>query len=307
MMNDGLSNRKKVSIVYYSGTGGTARVAKSFEQAFTKIDCEVRLHHITAGAVDDWSEHDLLLIVYAVHACNAPEAVYRWIENCQEVKDIPGVVISVSGGGEVTPNTACRVSSIKRLERKGYKIIYDQMIVMPSNWIVPTKEPLALMLLEAMPMKAMNIVNDINRGIHRRTKPALIDRIFSHIGELEKIGAKSFGKRIKVSEVCNGCGWCSRNCPAGNIKMIMDKPHFSNKCHLCLSCIYGCTNKALEAGFGKFIVIKEGYELNQLEKKLPYKEQVDIEKLAKGFLWSGVRRYLLDYDENKGVNKNRIF
>lgn len=45
-----------------------------------------------------------------------------------------------------------------------------------------------------------------------------------------------------------------------------------------------------------FVVIKEGYSLKALEQKVPYPEPVDVEKLAKGFVWSGVRKYLLNED-----------
>lgn len=152
------------------------------------------------------------------------------------------------------------------------------------------------MLLEVLPKKVKIIVNDIENGVVRRTTPFLIDRFFSYIGELEKFGAKVFGKRIKLSDICSGCGWCSNNCPAGNIIMKLNKPEFGSNCHLCLSCIYGCPNKALEPGFCKFVVIKEGYNLKELESKLPLREQVDVEKLAEGYLWSGVRKYLLDCD-----------
>ena len=84
--------------------------------------------------------------------------------------------------------------------------------------------------------------------------------------------------------------------------MNVSKPQFSNKCHLCLGCIYGCPNKALEPKMGKFIVIKEGYSLKELEKKLPYIKQVDIETLTEGYLLSGVRKYLLDCDNPEVAN-----
>ena len=110
------------------------------------------------------------------------------------------------------------------------------MFVMPSNWIIPTKHPLALKLLEILPEKVEKTVENILSGTQSRTSPLFIDRLFSRIGELEKVGAKLFGKLIKVTDDCNSCGWCARNCPAGNIDMNIEKPIFRNKCHLCLDC-----------------------------------------------------------------------
>lgn len=305
-MDDNLGKQKTVKIVYYSGTGGTQRVTENFKKAFTEAGYRVCTQHLAVGALNEDTEYDLLLLVYAVHACNAPEPVYKWIESSKKMTDIPAVIISVSGGGEVTPNTACRLSCIRKLKKKGYQIVYEKMLVMPSNWIVQVPEPLALLILEVLPAKIHKIVSDISNNIVRRTKPKLIDRLLSRIGELEKFGARSFGKQIKVSDDCNGCGWCVKNCPAGNITSQLQsaqastdsnsrsKPIFGGKCNLCLKCIYGCPNKALQPGFGKFIVIKEGYNLKELETKLPNLEQVDVESLTKGYIWSGVRKYLLD-------------
>ena len=290
----GNMNKKTVKIIYYSGTGGTARVAECFKSIFKNVGYEVLTQQLKKNISDMTSEHELLVLLFAVHACNAPAAVYKWIANLEKVKNIPAVVISVSGGGEVIPNTACRKSCIRRLERKGYKVLYEKMLVMPSNWIVAIELPLARMLFKVLPQKVKGIVEDIENGVLRRTKPYLIDRLFSYIGELEKYCTKFFGKRIKYTEKCTGCGWCSSNCPAGNITLEAGKPKLGSKCHLCLNCIYGCPNKALKPGMGKFFVIKEGYDLKAIEELGILKETVDVEALAKGYLWSGIRKYLLE-------------
>ena len=283
-----------INIVYYSGTGSTESVAKCFEKLLREAGYLVTIQRLTKSAELKKTEKGLLLLLYAVHACNAPEAVYQWIECVERVDRLPAIVISVSGGGEVMPNTACRTSTIKRLEKKGYHVIYEKMIVMPSNFIVATRQPLAQKLLQVLPSKVKSIIRDIEQGVIIRSKPLLIDRLFSCVGELEKIGARLFGKRIKISGNCTGCGWCSANCPSGNIEMKSNIPQFGNKCHLCLNCIYGCPERALKPGSGKFIIIKEGYNLKELEKMQPLTEEIDVEKLAKGFLWSGVRKYLLE-------------
>jgi Flavodoxins len=291
-MNNG--EIKKVTIAYYSGTGSTKKVADCFEEAFNKSGIQtVKLSVTNHQNISDGAE-DLLLLIYAVHAMNAPEAVYRWISSLPTPIKGRAAVISVSGGGDVMPNRACRVSSIKRLQKKGYEVFYDKMLVMPSNWIVETKEPLAVMLLEVLPDRVDQIVNNLLAGTNHKPKLSWIDRIISKLGELEKIGAKEFGKRIKCQDNCTGCGWCSNHCPAENINMDNNRPSFGGKCHMCLNCIYGCPKKALTPGLIKFIVIKNGYNISELEKKVPNQQPVDVIKLTKGYTWLGVRRYLLE-------------
>ncbi|MCX7922911.1 MAG: EFR1 family ferrodoxin [Clostridia bacterium] len=288
-----------VKIVYFSGTGSTARVADCFEKAFRDRGIEVLKSELRAGQKPSNEKEDLLIVLYAVHACNAPEPIYEWINSISNVVKTPAVVISVSGGGEVTPNTACRVGCIKRLQKKGYDVVYEKMIVMPSNWIVPTIEALAVKLLEVLPLKVESIVNDLLCGVIHRTKPNLLNRVLSQMGELEKIGARLFGKQIRVSKVCNACGWCERSCPRGNIKLENGIPAFGKGCVLCLKCIYGCPNRALKSGALSFVVIKDGYNLKTLEKRIPSTETINVEELAKGYLWKGIREYLLDSDVPK--------
>lgn len=289
---------KSVNIVYFSGTGNTRKVAGCFESNFEEKGISVQSYPVADATIKPLPEADLLLVLYAVIALNAPEAVYRWIESLPVVNGKPAVVISVSGGGEVSPNTACRVHCIRKLTRKGYTVQYDAMLVMPSNFLVANREALAVKLLEILPDKVERIIVDILSGVSRKVKPGFIDQLLSRLCEIEKIGAKYFGTRIKCSLDCTGCGWCSRHCPAGNIRMDGSKPVFQNHCNFCLSCLYGCPRQALRPGIMKFILIKEGYSLKALEQKTPWPEPVNIEELAKGYLWAGVRQYLLNEKRN---------
>ncbi|MBU3714647.1 MAG: hypothetical protein FGM46_06825, partial [Ferruginibacter sp.] len=71
---------------------------------------------------------------------------------------------------------------------------------------VATQKSLAKLLLDILPQKVKAIVDDLEHGTVIRTKPFLIDRFLSYFGEVEKLGAKFFGRSIKASEKCTGCG-----------------------------------------------------------------------------------------------------
>lgn len=288
------SGVNKIKIVFFSGTGSTARVANTFQKSLEAKGKIVIKHELNSRNKIINDSEDMLIIIYAVHACNAPKPVYEYIDAIPKVDNKLAVVISVSGGGEITPNTACRLHCIKRLENKGFNVIYEKMLIMPSNWIVPTIDGLSVRLLEVLPTKIEKIIDDLSSDVILRTKPNLLNRFLSYIGEFEKIGARSFGKRIKAKENCNGCGWCEKACPRANITLPNGTPTFNNNCLLCLKCIYGCPQRALEPGIGKFIVIKQGYNLSAIEKSNQKDTLDSMEKLAKGYLWKGIKEYLLD-------------
>ena len=210
----------QIKIAYYSGTGGTELAARSLQSHMEAEGCICIVEKIKYGMKIDQSNYDLLILLFPVHAFNAPEAVYHWIDDLDIVNHAPAVVISVSGAGDICPNTACRVSSIKRLKKKGYNIIYDRMIVMPSNFVAAAPNPLPYLLVQALPSVVAQISCDLLSGVCKKGKPLWIDRIFSVMGEAEKAGGHFWGKRIKVLEQCTECGWCAKNCPSGNITML---------------------------------------------------------------------------------------
>jgi ferredoxin/flavodoxin len=290
---------RSARVVYFSGTGCTALVARVLREAFVRHGVEAASHELRAGVPDPEGSPDLLVVVYAVHACNAPEPVYEWIGRLPDGRRADGspspvVVLSNSGGGEVWPNLACRVGVISRLAKRGYRTVHDQMLVMPSNWIVASKPPLAARLLEILPERCDQVVARVLAGRERHSRPGWIDRLTSACGEAEKIGAHEFGKRIRVSAACNACGLCARQCPAANITMNGSRPVFGKKCLLCLKCFYACPTQALSPGFAKFILVPSGFNLKDIESSLPWPEAVDVEREAAGWVWSGVRKYLLE-------------
>jgi len=294
------SHFNKVKLVYYTGTGGTEKVTNLFRENLINRAKQVEVEKISSRNTivpnSNWNP-DLLILLFPVHSFNAPEGVYEWIKTSKNQDDISTIVISVSGGGEISPNTACRARVIKMLENKNYNVFYERMIVMPSNFIFPSKYPLSKMLLDVLPFKIQNILDEIESGVIRRTKPYFIDKIFSRIGELEKTSAKDFGKHINVSGDCNLCGKCYENCPSNNIDLIDNKLRFGSKCHLCLACIYACPKKALMPSKLKFIIIKEGYNIKEMEKLDSVEiTEKNVKKVAKGYIWKGVRDYLLGKD-----------
>lgn len=290
---------KSVRIVYYTGTGSTKLVAQAFAEQFHSKGFQVQTQVLPTRKGELNEAYDLLLLLYPVYAFRAPEPVYQWLQYDMKPATMPAAVITVSGGGEVSPNTACRHKVIRQLEKKRHVVIYEKMAVMPSNIAIATKAPVDKMLLDLMPTFVSAVVDDILKGVRRRTKPGIFDRCMACLGSVEKYGAHFLGKRIVVSHDCNGCGWCAEHCPSANITMDGGNPVFGKRCFLCMNCLYGCPQKALRPGIGKFLVIKTGYDINKLGQR-PKTEMITAEQLNRlmpGAFWSGVRKYIMENQE----------
>ncbi|MDW7662716.1 MAG: EFR1 family ferrodoxin [Bacillota bacterium] len=300
---------EKTIIAYYTGTGSSRLVAQEVRDQLIARGVSVEVHRLTKATKEDLRRkvetcNDLILI-YAVHAFNAPNLVYEWLSELVEQPTSAGqrkkaMIISVSGGGEILSNTACRVTAKRWLIKKGYNVVTEAMAVMPNNWMSPTPLEVSKALIQILPDKVNQWL-----GAYSQSKPfpfyqvKLVDRMITRLGRLEVKGARRFGKSIKVNEVCNGCGWCESHCPASNIRLVkrysaeVSIPEFGKGCDFCLGCIYGCPQKALTPGKFKFAVIQAGYPLAKYQQssELPLEES-ELMALLKGPSWNGIRRYL---------------
>lgn len=295
---------KNILMVYFTGTGGTKRIAETFEEIFNERKYNTIKYALDLSINKTGFNHcneilknvELLIVLYPVYAFDAPQPIYEWIKELPFETNIPTVVISVSGGGKIWPNTLCRVACIKALEKKGCNVVYEKMIVMPSNFVLRTNDHLSMWLLKNIPLKANKIVEDVIKGKKHRSPHKFGVRLVQFISKLEKKNAGSFGLSLKTKESCNGCGWCAINCPRNNIRLNEKIPTFFDQCIICMRCIYGCPSKAIYSEKYKFIIIKDGYSINSIEQRMNGKELKSVRESSKGILWAGVRKYLLEKD-----------
>lgn len=284
---------KVINIVYFSGTGGTERAAKCFESEFKEKGYEAKLTQIKGTACFGYNEKAPLMLLYPVYEMNAPTHVYDWLNSIETVDKVPAMVISVSGGGETTPNLSSRKEAIALLEGKGYIVTYENMLIMPMNVFFQLNPRISKLVLDALPAKVKAFAEEIDRGVSRRTTPKAFNKLLTRYGRHEGLKVKTCGKSFIIGDSCIGCGWCAEHCPTGNISISDKKPCFSERCNFCLSCIYGCPEKAIMPTKNKFAVIKQGYSLEKLEKQSAISSE-EAKKLTSGWLYGNFRKYLSD-------------
>lgn len=283
---------RTATLAYFSGTGGTEAIVRFVEEQLIKVGVKVTSVDIPFCTTQgNKIESDLLIIFSPVYAFRLASIVELWTKNLQETQNTSAAVISVSGGGEISPNTACRAHCKRLLMKKGYRLIYEKMLVMPSNFAIQADHQLNLRLIHAMPQKAKQIVTEILSGELSLTKPRLWDRFFSFIGQAEHFGARFFGFSLHASKACTQCGLCAKKCPVKNIKIQDGAPSFGFHCIWCMKCVYRCPIHAISPRILRFSVLKNGYDLEEMSKKA--KCQYDMEyEFSKNILWQGVIDYL---------------
>jgi ferredoxin/GNAT superfamily N-acetyltransferase len=288
-------------IVWFSGTGGVEHVSKKLSEKLLQqgnINISMKMSECLNGHYLKTMESapivaDFLFVLYPVHAFDAPEIVYKWLQTLPEGNGTRAVVISVSGGGEMWPNTSCRRKTIQLLIEKGYAVIYERMFVMPSNMLVETEPDLVSHIMRTLPLKIQDLLKDLNNGVVRRDRVKLSSIWLEPISRWERKVVKRGSKLFVVNDQCSRCGCCVDLCPMDNIKLeSSEKPVFGDECLLCLKCYYTCPQKAIEAPTMKKWLLK-AYNIEKLIKlgeQIPSKTE---EECCKGLIWIGVKRYLM--------------
>lgn len=290
---------KEVQIVFFSGTGGTKRIADAFYEELIKREAKVSLFEL--GGEPSKSKFkekddsaDFYILLFPVYAFDAPGLIYQWIESLEgDLSGKQAAVISVSGGGEVWPNTGCRNGCRNALEQKGIQVVYECMMCMPANLAVKINDDLAMWMIRSIPEKVRLIVDDLLAGIERRTKYKK-GPVCEYLTKLERRKGHLFAQSLMITDACKSCGWCETHCPASNIKLSGEPPRpvFKNQCMVCLRCVYGCPFGAIQCE--NSVIFREGFNLDEVEKRMEGKELKPVNQCCKGLLLSGVKKYLLE-------------
>lgn len=296
-----LSRQPLDKIVWFSGTGGVQHVAEQLRLQLLqsgKLSIAMSISECLNGQFCEAMNEaqvptDRLFLLFPVYAMAEPPIVKSWLEQIAKVEGAKAVVLSVSGGGEVWPNTSCRRSVIDQLSRKGYQVIYERMLVMPPNIFIEAEPDLVTYLMKMLPLKLKDILLDLDQGTKRRDRLKLSTCWLRVFTELEQRKARNASQIFKISEHCSHCGHCVEYCPVNNIHMgdTNHIPVFENNCQLCLKCYYGCPVHAIEAPkLQKWLLSQYDMSaLKQLEMREPEKKVADC---CKGLLWLGVKKYL---------------
>lgn len=275
-------------IVYFSGTGGTARVAGELGRQLSDRGIVASSKRIGRDVPTIGEDATALFLLFPVYEFNAPFGVIEWLLGLAPRPGMPAVVLSVSGGGEVFPNRGCRADAIRILEGKGFAVAYEDMFVLPPNIFVDLDPGIASLLLSLVPVKAARVVDLVAGGIARRARPNRLDRGLSASGlKSARKYATEFGRSLAVSDACVGCGTCARECPVGNIATEADSVRILDHCAFCLNCVYACPKRAILPNAYRFVLVKRGYRLADFEKVEP-----DKSARPRGVFFAGIRKYI---------------
>jgi ferredoxin len=259
---------ESIGLYTFSGTGNTQVVAELLARAFEQHGAQaeiVRIEHVLQGKAQFNPEaYDLIGIGHPIHGFDAPRILYDFVDMLPPVEN-KRTFIFKSAADFISVNNGASKTAIKRLKCKGYAVFYDRIICMPSNWAMKYADEFSKQLCFTAIAKAEHMAGEVLAGQERKLRiNPLLRWIAKLISRGEDLGARFFGRMLTVSDACIDCGRCVDDCPTANIRRENGRIRFGYDCVFCMRCIYACPQQAIAPRFGKFCVLKDGYDVKAI-------------------------------------------
>lgn len=285
---------KKVLIFYFSGTGNTEIIACRIADDLRKNGAEPTLYSMEGLAkgipFPSPEDFDLIGLGFAVHAWDAPRIVYEFIADLPEVSGKDTFLFKTAGDPMLNGGSTARLR--RKLRRKGYDVFHEYSYVMPANSFSAYDERFSMMLIRTAMDLADRIAPEIVQGRKRLQRNGPLKRMFALIGPLEHFGAKRLSRYFTVSDHCNLCGLCVKRCPMNNIALRDGRVVYSNNCLLCMRCVYICPKHAIGLRRFKFAILKDGYDLTDMVRRLDRSEPMPDEEIGKSPMHRRVKKHI---------------
>ncbi len=253
-----------IELAYFSGTGNTEHLVGRLAEKFARRDRPVRLVRIEDTRTDFAPPAGGVLgLAYPIHALNAPAPVFDFIAALPDGEGRR--VFIVKGPADPLFNGGSSHLVIRAFRNRGWEVFHESMVVMPSNVFVRYPDAFIRRLLAAAESRTETIAAEVAAGISRLENPGRVARFLTrHLSRLERRGGKYFGRDLQASSACDLCGLCARSCPVGNIRESGGKIVFSDRCIICMRCIYICPRGAISPRLFRFFRLKHWYDVTAL-------------------------------------------
>lgn len=260
----------KVCIFYFSGTGMTRyivnKVKQEFENQQVHVDC-IKIENINGPDIR-LTTYDAVGIAYPVHSFNAPQIVLNFVKQLPKIDFMDTFIINTAGEDH-SINYASSNLLIKKLNNKGFKVFYNRLFAMPSNFVVKYDDKRINELIDEADNKIPHTVRNLIDRISYLPSSSISVKILASVGRLEWYGAHFLGKFFYAKNSCTRCGKCVNNCPNHNIDITKGKVKFSWNCGLCMRCIYNCPERVIDIHQPfNFLRFDNWYDSNIFTKKI---------------------------------------
>lgn len=242
----------KISLKYFTGTGNSLRILNTLKNNFEKNNFSVDISCITDNNGIS-SDCDLAGFCFPVYAFGLPRICRKYLNNL-EVQTTTKKAFLIVTAGDINEIGFALKTGKEILQRKNFKVVYSEVVQMPSNWITfinpPTKEEAQLIIDNGIKKAEQIVHNIIEKKEHHH--PFNIPEKYKRFQyySFHKMGVYYMWKMFRTNEDCNSCGLCAKVCSTKSIIMIDGKPKWKSSCEQCMRCVNFCKQQSIYQTYG---------------------------------------------------------
>jgi ferredoxin/flavodoxin len=247
----------EVTLIHFSQTGNTRRVAEAMASAFDEAGCAIRVVPLAKATPAEVTAGDLLGFGSPCFSSQAPTPVKAFLWTLPSLRGRRAFVFATSGGapGRVLFDLT------SRLQAKGADVVGGFLARGTLRHPAPSLtgrfpgRPDAADLAAARDF-ALEVAEHVATGRaghvsgSRPDTFAPTEKFYSVVGRISTDRALRALLPAPVLEAarCDACAWCARECPMGNITL-SPTPVLATRCIRCYRCLTGCPQQAFKAGW----------------------------------------------------------
>ncbi|MDM8000595.1 MAG: flavodoxin domain-containing protein [Dehalococcoidia bacterium] len=244
-----------VTLIYFSQTGNTRRIAEAMGEVFRGAGHATRLLSLKKASPQDAATGDLLGIGTPCFSSQAPTPIKAFLQNLPALDNRHAFVFATSGGA---PGRVL-FDMTRLLQHKGADVVGGFLARGELHHPAPCLQgrfpdrPDADDLAHARRFATAVIehVSDGRTGAVPGSRPDTFKPRGRFYGLVAAISTDRF-LRLTLPEPrpdparCNQCQWCVYECPVHNISL-QPNPVLGDHCIRCYRCLTGCPQKAFNA------------------------------------------------------------
>lgn len=226
-------------IFYFSGTGNSKWVAKNIAEKINDKAYDIS----KLNEPPEIRDEKQIGLVFPIYAWGIPEPMILFAKKLMKSNAFAFGICTCGANAGI---------ALKKLS-KIYQLDSCYSVIMPSNYIIGEdieKESIILNKIENAKKEIEKIsieimqrkkIYHVNEGKYPKLKSTIVNTGFNKFARTTK-------PFYVDKDKCNGCGLCSKSCPASTITLVDGNPIWNTKCYQCLRCINYCPQKAIQYG-----------------------------------------------------------
>jgi ferredoxin/flavodoxin len=249
-----MSDRRRLSVLYFSGTGGTKLVAELLGELLSdRFACDIRGIE-DPRAAESAKEGDFLVFLYPTYYLGPAPSMVEFVRKLAPGDRLKAAYILTTC--ELYSENSIRRMALRLKERGiiavGSKVVHapgsDLTLVIPGV-LIPWWYRFEKALPAKLRLAAREIAAAAEASLVRESIPwpkwyTPFTQLFQVL-VLNRFDLFRHGLRV-LPERCSSCGACARLCDRGAWSMEGGRPiHSSERCELCGRCLHHCPKKAI--------------------------------------------------------------